>query len=138
MVKLKIKNKIYGSRYEYIILLVNEKKYYLKINDEITIDVFDDEIEIIFIIYGRKSKTILLNSLEENLNLELKSDFKTTILLILLTISGFLLGFYFSFIFFHNELINQLIVGILTFGLIIFCNMFFQVKTIKLVETRIN
>lgn len=115
-----------------------KKKYYLKINDEITIDVFDDEIEIIFIIYGRKSKTILLNSLEENLNLELKSDFKTTILLILLTISGFLLGFYFSFIFFHNELINQLIVGILTFGLIIFCNMFFQVKTIKLVETRIN
>ena len=138
MIKLKIKNKIYGSRYEYIILLVNEKKYYLKINDEITIDVFDDEIEIIFIIYGRKSKTISLNSLEENLNLELKSDFKTTILLILLTISGFLLGFYFSFIFFHNELINQLIVGILTFGLIIFCNMFFQVKTIKLVETRIN
>lgn len=43
-----------------------KKKYYLKINDEITIDVFDDEIEIIFIIYGRKSKAILLNSLEEN------------------------------------------------------------------------
>lgn len=135
---IKIKNKICGSRYEHVVLLINNKKYYLKINEEITIDIFDDKIEIIFIIYGRTGKKILLDSLDKDLNLELKSDFKITTLLILLTIFYFILGFYFSFVIFHNKVINQILVGILTFGLVIFSNMFFQVKAIKLVKRGVN
>lgn len=65
MTKITIKNNIW-ARYDYITLWVDDEKYYLKPEAEISVEVFSNKISIEFLIYFSKSKKIFLEFENEN------------------------------------------------------------------------
>ena len=133
--QLKIKNNIFLMNYDYITIWINQEKYNLKYNFEITKNILntDEKIEIVYAIFSRKSKKIYISCKnKEVLSLSLKLNLFSLILDIINFIMHTLI-FMIAFTIFSSGF-NCLFFIVIYMFFSFFINLFLAVKRISLVE----
>ena len=133
--QLKIKNNIFLMHYDYVTIWINQEKYNLKYNFEITKNILntDEKIEIVYAIFSRKSKKIYISCKnKEVLSLSLKLNLFSLILDIINFIMHILI-FMIVFTIFSSGF-NCLFFIVIYIFFSFFINLFLAVKRISLVE----
>ena len=133
--QLKIKNNIFLMHYNYVTIWINQEKYNLKYNFEITKNILntDEKIEIVYAIFSRKSKKIYISCKnKEVLSLSLKLNLFSLILDIINFIMHILI-FMIAFTIFSSGF-NCLFFIVIYIFFSFFINFFLAVKRISLVE----
>ncbi|MDO5089508.1 MAG: hypothetical protein Q4D53_06965 [Leptotrichiaceae bacterium] len=134
MTKIIIKNNVI-SRYDYIVVWINNEKKLLKPHSEICLETYDEEVDIVFSLFSFKSKKKIIKCAgKEEILLELKFNNKKFVIKLM---SGLLYVIFVLYNFIVNGFnITTVLITLFLHIFIVICGFVFAIRTIELVEKK--